>query len=46
MMSIGQKVIAIGVILFLNLLITAFMGILGVISLFASLPIVIVILRR
>lgn len=46
MMSFGQKAIALGVILFMNLLVMAFMGVFGVITSLASLPLVIVIFRR
>lgn len=46
MMSLGQKAIAIGTILLLNLAIFVFAGVLGVIALFASLPLIFVIVKR
>lgn len=45
-MSLGQKVVALGVILVMDLLVLLFSPLLGVIALVASLPLAFVILKR
>jgi hypothetical protein len=46
MLSVVQKVVALGVILLMNVLVLLFSPVLGVLGLFASLPLAVVILRR
>lgn len=46
MMSIGQKAIALGVILVMDLLVFLFSPLLGVVGLVASLPLALVIFKR
>lgn len=46
MMSLGQKVVALGVILLMDVLVLLFSPLLGIIALVASLPLALVILTR
>ncbi len=46
MMSLGQKLIAIGMILFLELLAFFFVPIIGIVGLFVAIPMAILILKR
>ena len=46
MMSIGQKVVALGVILVMDLLMFLFSPLLGVVGLVGSLPLALVIFKR
>lgn len=46
MMSLGQKVIALAAILFLEALALAFLPVVGIVGLFFAIPMAIVILER